>query len=93
MSRAALDGFPFEDVEKDELVKIIKKFSKLYFTEILGFCAMGNHFHILTRMFPETNYTDDEIKRRVVQFIKEGRKGMDNENEEILLDTYTPLGL
>jgi hypothetical protein len=83
MSRTALDGFPFEDVEKDELVKIIKKFSKLYFTEILGFCAMGNHFHILTRMFPETNFTDDEIKRRVVQFIKDGRKGARGEDKRM----------
>ena len=38
MSRTALDGFPFGDVEKDELVKIIKKFSKLFFVEVFGFC-------------------------------------------------------
>ncbi|MCP4264069.1 MAG: hypothetical protein GY777_00585, partial [Candidatus Brocadiaceae bacterium] len=44
MSRSALGGYPFGDVEKDELVKIIHKFKELYFTEILGFCIMGNHF-------------------------------------------------
>jgi len=44
MSRTALDGFPFGDVEKDELVKIIKKFSALFFVEVFGFCIMGNHF-------------------------------------------------
>ncbi len=44
MSRTALDKFPFGDIEKDEFVKIIKRFSKLYFTEIYGFCIMGNHF-------------------------------------------------
>jgi hypothetical protein len=38
MSRTALDGFPFGDVEKDELVKIMKKFSKLFFVEVFGFC-------------------------------------------------------
>ena len=37
MSRTALDGFPFGDVEKDELVKIIKKLSKLFFVEVFGF--------------------------------------------------------
>jgi len=36
MSRTALNGFPFGDVEKDELVKIIKKFSNLFFVEVFG---------------------------------------------------------
>ncbi len=31
ISRTALDNFPFGDVEKDEFVKIIKKFSSIYF--------------------------------------------------------------
>ncbi len=35
-------------------------------------------------MLPERNYTDDEIKKRVVQFIKDGRKGMDNDTEDKL---------
>jgi len=44
MSRTALDGFPLKDVEKDFMLDLIKKFSLLYLTEILGFCLMGNHF-------------------------------------------------
>jgi len=44
MSRTALDGFPLRDVEKDFMLDLIKRFSALYFTEILGFCLMGNHF-------------------------------------------------
>jgi len=42
MSRTALDGFPLKDVEKDFMLDLIKRFSALYFTEILGFCLMGN---------------------------------------------------
>src|SRR5210317_100745 len=64
MSRTALNGFPFGDVEKDELVKIIKKFSKLFFVEVFGFCIMGNHFHLLIQMFPEHHYEDEEIRKR-----------------------------
>ena len=44
MSRTALDGFPLKDVEKDFMLDLIKRFSSLYFNEILGFCLMGNHF-------------------------------------------------
>jgi REP element-mobilizing transposase RayT len=64
MSRTALDGFPLAHVEKDFMLDLIKKFSALYFTEILGFCLMGNHFHLLVKMFPEDRYTDEEIKKR-----------------------------
>jgi hypothetical protein len=44
MSRTALDGFPLKDVEKDFMLDLIKRYSALYFVEILGFCLMGNHF-------------------------------------------------
>ena len=64
MSRTALGGFPFGDVEKDELVKIIKKFSKLFFVEVFGFCIMGNHFHLLIQMFPEHYYKCEDIRKR-----------------------------
>jgi len=36
MSRTALDGFPFGDVEKDFFVDLLKRFSGLYFTEIIS---------------------------------------------------------
>ncbi len=61
MSRTALPGFPFEDVEKDEFVKIIKRFSSVYFVEVLGFCIMGNHIHLVIQMFPENCYSDDQV--------------------------------
>ena len=48
MSRTALDGFPL----KDFMLDLIKRFSALYFTEILGFCLMGNHFNLLVEMIP-----------------------------------------
>jgi len=68
MSRTALDGFPFKDVEKDEFVKIIKRFSQIYFTDIIGFSIMGNHAHILIRMVPDKYFSDDEIKERYTRF-------------------------
>ena len=38
ISRTALDGLPFGDFEKDEFLRIIKRFSKLYLFDITGFC-------------------------------------------------------
>jgi len=68
MSRTALDGFPLNDVEKDFMLDLIKRFSALYFTELLGFCLMGNHFHLLVKMIPEDRFTDEEIQKRYEAF-------------------------
>jgi putative transposase len=68
MSRTALDGFPFDDIAKDELLESIKGFSQLYFAEILGFCLMGNHFHLLVRMQTANEYTDEQIEQRYSEY-------------------------
>jgi REP element-mobilizing transposase RayT len=64
ISRTALDGFVLKDVEKDYLLKLIKRLSSVYFAEVLGFCIMGNHFHLVVRMHPGDGYNDEEIKHR-----------------------------
>jgi putative transposase len=73
MSRTALDGFPLQDVEKDFMLDLIKRFSALYFTEILGFCLMGNHFHLLVKMIPEDRFTDEEIQKRFEAYFGDER--------------------
>ena len=65
MSRTALDGFPLGDIEKDFMLAIMRRYSALYFVEILGFCIMGNHFHLLVKMIPEYNYSDEDIQKAI----------------------------
>ncbi len=64
MSRTALDGLPFGDIEKDMMLSYIKRFTSIYFSDVLGFCIMGNHFHILIRMHPSSSISDDDVKAR-----------------------------
>jgi putative transposase len=64
MSRTALDGFPLGTVEKNYLVNLIKQLGRLYFTEIIGYCVMSNHFHLLVKMLPESDFSDGDIKLR-----------------------------
>ena len=73
MSRTALDGFPLGDIEKDFMLDLIRRYAALYLVEILGFCLMGNHFHILVRVFPEDKFTDEEILKRYVDFYGDER--------------------
>ncbi len=61
MSRTALPGFPFGDVEKDQLLTMLSRLSRLFFVEILGFALMGNHFHIVLRVLPEHKFSDKQI--------------------------------
>ena len=64
MSRTALDGYVVGDAEKDFLLNLIRSLSKVYFAEVLGFCLMGNHFHLLLRMHPGSKFSNDEIVGR-----------------------------
>ena len=64
ISRTALDGYVMGDVEKDFLLNLIKRLSRVYFAEVLGLCLMGNHFHLLVRMRPGSGFSNAEIKRR-----------------------------
>jgi putative transposase len=73
MSRTAVDGFPLGDVEKDFMLDLVRRYAALYLVEILGFCLMGNHFHILVRVFPEHNFTDEDILKRFVDFYGDER--------------------
>src|SRR6056297_2555732 len=64
VSRTALDGLPFTARDKEDLLSRIKKLSEIYFTEILGFCLMDNHFHLLVRMFPADHVSDADLQAR-----------------------------
>jgi REP element-mobilizing transposase RayT len=64
ISRTALKGFVLEDHDKDYLLNLIHWLSKVYLTEVLGFCIMDNHFHLLVKMLVPEDFPDKEIKRR-----------------------------
>lgn len=73
MSRTALPGYPLDDVEKDVFVSLTKRLSLLYFFEISGFCCMGNHFHLLARMRPDSDFSDAEMLKRLATFYGEDK--------------------
>ncbi len=74
MSRTALAGLPMGDVEKDHLLGLMRSLSRLYFTEILGFACMGSHFHLLVRMLPHDQFSDQDIMHRHQQFFGDSRQ-------------------
>jgi len=73
MSRTALDGYPLGDIEKDFMLDLIRRYAALYLVDILGFCLMGNHFHILVRVIPEHQFSDEDILKRYMDFYDDER--------------------
>ena len=72
ISRTALDGLPFKKSEKDELVRVIQRFSMVYAVDVLGFSIMDNHFHLLIEMSPGDTLSDDEVRRRFILLYTRG---------------------
>ena len=68
MSRTALQGFPIREVDKDYLLGLIKRLSTLYCVDVLGFAILGNHFHLVARMHPEEEVTNQEVIQRYQKF-------------------------
>ena len=81
ISRTALPGFPLEAVEKDYLLDSIRKLSRFYFMDVLGFCIMSNHFHLVVRMYPSDHFSNDEIRQRLEQWFPEGQEVSDQNIE------------
>ena len=46
----------------------IQRLSAVYFAEVLSFCLMGNHFHLLVRMQPAEAFSNDEIWTRFQRY-------------------------
>ena len=83
ISRSALDGFPMGGEEKDYLLEVVKRYSQLFFVDILGFAIMGNHMHLVCRVYPEGSVADEEIHRRFKEFF-----GQDKVLSETDLEYY-----
>ena len=84
ISRTALPGFVLGDLEKDHLLALARKLSRVYFAEVLGFCLMGTHFHLVVRMHTGEGVGDDELHARFRRYYGEDSK-------RVLLDGQLPL--
>ncbi len=70
ISRTALEGMVLQDTDKEVLLNLLKWLAKVYFVEIYGFCIMGNHFHLVVKMLPQSHFSDDEVIARMKHYFK-----------------------
>ena len=64
VSRTACRQYLFKDREKEMFVRMMRKQASFSGVEVLAYCVMSNHFHILLRVPEECEITDAELLRR-----------------------------
>ncbi len=74
ISRTALQGFVLGPAEKDHLLSLLRWLSSVFLVEVYGFCLMDNHFHLLCRILPEDQFSDQEILARVKRYYGDRRE-------------------
>ena len=74
ISRTVGGEFYLSDLEKEELLEIIRFYSKIFFVKVISYCIMSNHFHLLVKMEPEHFYSEEDVLARY-KFYKREKKG------------------
>ncbi len=64
MSRTVNGELLFQDREKELLRKMIRQIADFCGVEVLTYCLMSNHFHILVRVPDKASVSDCELMRR-----------------------------
>jgi REP element-mobilizing transposase RayT len=87
ISRTVGGEYYLGDVEKEKLTEIIRQYSSLFLVELVGLCAMSNHFHLLVKVHPAKDFSDEEIKQRLQDGL-----GLKSVNNRILREYRKKLG-
>jgi putative transposase len=57
--------YPLDDKRvRRKIVDFIRLFSRVYCCQVLGFCIMGNHYHLVVRMDAPRSMTRKELRER-----------------------------
>ncbi len=73
ISRTVGQAFVLGDLEKEYLLRRIRKLSAVYFVNVFTFSVLSNHFHLLVQMRSGSEFSDVEIERRFRLYYGEKR--------------------
>lgn len=65
VSRCVMDEFVIDDTAKDMFVDIMRKYEAFCGVEIINYCVMSNHFHLLLRIPAPSVISEDELLERM----------------------------
>src|SRR6056297_1654256 len=64
MSRTACQAFLFGDKEKEVFCRMLRKQAGFAGVQVLAYCVMSNHFHLLLRVPVVEALSDEELLAR-----------------------------
>lgn len=60
-----IGDYPLDDKRvRREIVAFLKLFARVFCCDVLGFCVMGNHYHLVVRMHPARRMKRAELRER-----------------------------
>lgn len=81
MSRIAHKVYILNDQDRNDLIEIIRRSAEFVGVQLLGWCLMTNHFHLLVYLPVPVELTEEEILRRYS--ILKGNKAAARKEEEL----------
>lgn len=81
ISRTVGGDFLLGDTEKEKLLSIIKHYSSIYFVNVIGFCIMDNHFHLLVKTDSIEGVDEGDLLQRILRYTKQ--KGREFSKSEV----------
>ena len=64
VSRTAFGRYSFDDVEKRQFLRLLQKQAGFCGIEVLAYCVMSNHFHLMIKVPEAGLISDQELLRR-----------------------------
>ena len=84
MSRTACQAFLFGDREKEVFCRMLRKQAAFAGVQVLAYCVMGNHLHLLLRVPVVDTLSDDELLSRYQTYYGDGREPLSTYSVEEL---------
>lgn len=79
ISRTTLGGLPIGDEEKTFFVDYLEDLGRRYFLDVLGFCVMSTHFHLLLEVTPPNEIPKKAVRERFGAYYGDKREWSDQE--------------
>ena len=61
----AYKAFFLDDVEKDAFLELLRRVASFSCVELLAWCVMSNHFHLLVFDPPASRLSDAEVREKI----------------------------
>ena len=71
MSRTVQPGLPITDEDKEFFLNQLQFLTSVYFIDVISFCIMDNHFHLLVQTTPVNEISDTEVEKRFGIYYKD----------------------